>query len=523
MKRLSMGIVIGLLLVSLLLGCRGTGPVVEEVSATPTPTDTPVPTSTPTPTPEPITEARLSSGEFDGYFDDAVFIGDSLTKGFSTYIGRLRSEGENALGEAAFMGTSAMSVKNACRDINNLEITFTYRGRAVSVTEGINAMGAKKAFILLGLNDVAFRLWTDVEGYFSQLIEAIQAKCPDTEIVIQGLFPVNTRYCRERGVKIDHWNTFNEEVLRRVCEAHQVELYDFSQMLMDEAGYLSAQYSDGGLYHLSVAGDQVWHRAMRLYAAKKMYPAAELQLGATITATGTPSPDSTPAAVDALPPGVSPTPSPEPTPYEDRLMVALTFDDGPRDPGTTVILDLMERYGVKGTFFVLGTSITEETAPILRRMADLGCEIGIHGLDHATMSNLSYEGQGRRIAEMKRILAEHIEGFTAKLLRPPGGASSNVVKRVAKESGLSIILWSVDTMDWESENVFEIMKICRQKIKNGSIVLFHDKLITTGRAVEELIPWLLEQGYELVTVSELLESRGVPLEPGETYWSKSFE
>ena len=247
---------------------------------TPAPETTPVQEQTPEPVPaftqEPITEERISSGIYDSYFDDAVFIGDSLTKGFYSYVRRLRSNGGIALGKAGFMGTAAMSVKNACRDLNTLSITFTYRGKDVSITEGIKAMKAQKAFILLGLNDISCRKWEDVEGYFSTLIEALQKKCPETQIIIQGVFPVPVKFCRERGIRIAEWNTFNDR-LRRICESFGVEFYDFSQMFMDSEGYMRTVYSDGG-FHLSPAGDEIWLHALRVYAAQKLFPDAELLL-----------------------------------------------------------------------------------------------------------------------------------------------------------------------------------------------------------------------------------------------------
>ena len=298
-------------------GLTGTPTPTFTPTPTPAPTPSPVPTSTPVPTvtpvPEPITEERLSSGEFDSYFDDSVIIGDSLTKGFSGYIRKQRSLGVNALGRAKFMGTASMSVKNACRDLNTLKIHFTYQGKAVSITQGINAMGAKKAFILLGLNDIAYRRWSDVEDNFTTLIETVQAKCPDTEIILQGVLPVPYKFCRQRGVRIERWNSFNQ-ILRRICDAHQVEFYEFSAMFMDEQGYIRLKYSNGG-FHLSEAGSAVWHRALRIYAAQKMCPGAELRLDPTPTPTptATPDPTATPAPTAAPTPAPTVAPTPEPS------------------------------------------------------------------------------------------------------------------------------------------------------------------------------------------------------------------
>ena len=241
---------------------------------TPTVAPTPEPTPTPAPTPEPITEERLSSGEFDSYFDDAVFIGDSLTEAFSNYVRNNRKTIPDFFGQARFMGTVAMSVKNASADQNNLNISFTYRGKKVSISEGIQAMGAKKAFILLGLNDIASRKWEDVEQYFITLIEVLQEKCPETEIVIQGVFPVPDKFCRERGIRIERWNSFNE-ILKDICEEKGVEMYEFSQLFMDRQGYMKPAYANGE-FHLSAKGNEVWLRAMRLYAAQKLCPEAAL-------------------------------------------------------------------------------------------------------------------------------------------------------------------------------------------------------------------------------------------------------
>lgn len=288
---------------------------------TPTPTATPTPTPipTPTPTPEPITEERLASGEFDSYFDDAIIIGDSLTKGFSYYVHKLHTVGTNALGEAKFMGTAAMSVKNACTDQKNSEFTFTYRGLPVTITEGINAMEARKAFILLGLNDISCRRWEDVEGYFSTLIEVLQKKCPDIQIIIQGIFPVTYNFCRERGIRIDQWNSFNER-LGRICEAHHVEFYDFGFLFMDSYGYMKEGYSDGG-FHLSDAGDAIWLHALRFYAAQKMYPGAKLPSTLKNARLMTPNPTSepTPTPMPTLAPTDVPTPETSPVEREETV------------------------------------------------------------------------------------------------------------------------------------------------------------------------------------------------------------
>ena len=252
----------------------------EEPTPTPSPTTTPSPTPTPTPepTPEPITEERLQSCEFDFFFDDAVFVGDSVTRTFNNYANARRKTEEGFLGEARFMGAVAMSVMNASSNrAYPGGITFTVRGKPVSVTEGLNLLEAKKAFILLGGNDIGFRSWDAVEGYYARLIDLIHEQCPDTEVILQGVFPVTRDYCRTERVRIERWNSFNE-ILARVCDEHGATFLNFSDQLKDEDGYLPDAFSSDRRDHLSEKGEEIWVRALRLFAAQRLYPDAAVIL-----------------------------------------------------------------------------------------------------------------------------------------------------------------------------------------------------------------------------------------------------
>ena len=201
-------------------------------------------------------------------------------------------------------------------------------------------------------------------------------------------------------------------------------------------------------------------------------------------------------------------------------MVALTFDDGPTEY-TPQVLDLLERYGAKGTFFVIGRSLSEETKPILQRMADLGCDIGMHDLTHTDLTKLSYAGNVKRIQQMRTLIAAQIDGgYETHLLRPPFGSLNKTVRRALRSVDAASIRWSVDTLDWSNKNPKTILKIVKAEVKDGAILLFHDRLPTTVTALNEVIPWLQEQGYELVTVTELIESSGQSIRYGEDYQHK---
>lgn len=241
------------------------------------------------------------------------------------------------------------------------------------------------------------------------------------------------------------------------------------------------------------------------------------------TAVPTPEPTAEPTPEPTAEPTATPEPTPEPTatpePTKDpaRLMVALTFDDGPHPKKTAPLLDLLEQYHIRATFFVLGTSINGETSPLLQRMVDMGCEIGIHGLTHGKIDNLIPSSLRSKLQKMSQIISDEIEGgYTPKLMRPPGGHFSQSTKTVTAELGLPIIMWSVDTEDWRNPKD-KVLRILRNQTKNGSIILCHDKGNSTQAALEIFIPELLEQGYEFVTVSELLARHGTPAEPGAVY------
>ena len=245
----------------------------------PRPTDTPVPT--PEPTPEPtrspliISAARLGSTEFDSYFDDAVFVGDSITKAFGNYVQGLRKRDEGLLGTAQFLGTISMSASTASRNQVSGDVNFRYRGRSIALTDALTAMEAKKAFIMLGVNDIGGRQWEKVEESFARLIDTIHEKCPQVEVILFGVLPVSRTYCRDHKLDITRWNSFNP-ILEGICRDHGAIYVSFADQVMTEDGYLATALSDGQ-FHLNPAGEDLWIAFLRRYAAQRLYPDAVLE------------------------------------------------------------------------------------------------------------------------------------------------------------------------------------------------------------------------------------------------------
>ena len=186
--------------------------------------------------------------------------------------------------------------------------------------------------------------------------------------------------------------------------------------------------------------------------------------------------------------------------------IALTFDDGPHPRYTAQILDILAEFGVCATFFAVGTNAEAYPELILREIEE-GHEVGNHTYHHNHVAKLSGEALCKDILSCTEAL-EKITGRHIRLFRPPEGVCSEALKEICEERDMTIVLWSVDTRDWAHTPIRDICENIRSNVKNGSIILMHDfigKNSPTPEALRCIIPMLQEMGYELVTVSQLLE------------------
>lgn len=184
---------------------------------------------------------------------------------------------------------------------------------------------------------------------------------------------------------------------------------------------------------------------------------------------------------------------------EDSKVVALTFDDGP-SKYTDKYLDVLKKNDAVGTFFVIGNNV-KAYDKILIKMLKNGNEIGNHSYSHKWLNRLSQEEFEDEINKTQDIIKK-TTGFTPLIFRPTYGGYSDKLK---KYTGLTFILWDVDSLDWKVKSKDKIVKNVIQNVKNSSIVLMHDNHIYSLSALDEIIKYLKEQGYEFVTISELLE------------------
>ncbi len=197
-----------------------------------------------------------------------------------------------------------------------------------------------------------------------------------------------------------------------------------------------------------------------------------------------------------------------------KPMVALTFDDGPGQY-TNSILDALEANQAHATFFVVGQNINEETGAVMRRAVDLGCEIGSHTQDHADLVKADADTFQQQIQQADENIFNAI-GRYPYFLRPPYGDFNDDVRR---HVGKPLAFWSVDTKDWKTRNTACTVSAALDNIEDGDVVLMHDIYSETAAAAAQIVPSLVQQGYQLVTLSELTYYRGVEMENGMIVFS----
>lgn len=198
---------------------------------------------------------------------------------------------------------------------------------------------------------------------------------------------------------------------------------------------------------------------------------------------------------------------------EEPRYVALTFDDGPSGRFTRRLLTGLEERDAKATFLLCGYRL-EIYPELARRMVDDGHEIGLHGYSHKDMAKLS---RRELTKEIKDTLALLPDGCKTVFLRPPGGSESGAVTEIAKNMGLSILLWSVDPRDWAVHDAAVVETAVISQVRSGDVILLHDLSDSSVDAALSIVDKLQEEGFRFVTVSELAQLRGISPQPGETY------
>ncbi|MBR5228546.1 MAG: polysaccharide deacetylase family protein [Firmicutes bacterium] len=193
-------------------------------------------------------------------------------------------------------------------------------------------------------------------------------------------------------------------------------------------------------------------------------------------------------------------------------MVALTFDDGPYSPVTDRIVNKLQEYNARATFFVVGNRVSSFSDSVAKAVA-AGNEIANHTWNHTSLTTLSGAQVHKQMNDADYAISL-VTGKPASLMRPVGGAHNATVDASV---GKPLIMWSLDTLDWKNRNATAVANAVLNNVKDGDIILMHDLYKSTADACDIIIPALAARGYQMVTVSELAAARGVTLHNGSTY------
>lgn len=194
--------------------------------------------------------------------------------------------------------------------------------------------------------------------------------------------------------------------------------------------------------------------------------------------------------------------------------IAITFDDGPNATTTMEILDVLEKYQVRASFFLIGTNINDESAKSVKRAYDLGCDIENHSKTHSYMDKMTADEIKDEVAYVNDKVKE-ITGTTPKFFRPPYIAVNNTMYDNIDMTFIS----GYGCNDWEDRVTAEYRaKYLEKKAADGVIFLLHDAEgnLKTVEALDKAIPILLEKGFQFATISELFELKGVEISGTDT-------
>ncbi len=199
----------------------------------------------------------------------------------------------------------------------------------------------------------------------------------------------------------------------------------------------------------------------------------------------------------------------------ESRQLALTFDDGPNDPWTARLLEVLERRQVRATFFMIGRFVRQKPA-LARQVAEAGHVIGNHTFTHPNLAFASGAAVERELSECERALADAV-GDHSRLFRPPFGGRTPVALRQVRRHGLKTIMWRVSGFDWSAKSAAQIEHKIWPRLRGGDVILLHDgghrqmgaDRSCTVQAVDEVIVRAQEQGFSFVTVPEMM-----PLQAG---------
>jgi len=186
----------------------------------------------------------------------------------------------------------------------------------------------------------------------------------------------------------------------------------------------------------------------------------------------------------------------------NKKRIALTFDDGPHPKVTEQILNILDKYHAKATFFMLGSRV-QYYPDIASDVLERGHEIGNHSWNHPVLTKFTQEQVMKEYNTTDTEIKKAIN-HGATVFRPPYGATNDTINA---EIPIPVVLWTIDTLDWKHRNAQQLLPHVKNSLHNNAIVLMHDIHQSTADGLEAVLAYLQVQGYEFVTVSEILPYR----------------
>lgn len=194
-------------------------------------------------------------------------------------------------------------------------------------------------------------------------------------------------------------------------------------------------------------------------------------------------------------------------------LLALTYDDGPNDPWTPRLLEVLERHSVKATFFLVGKFV-EQKPEIARSIAAAGHSLGLHTWDHP---NLIFKSRAevRSQLERTRKVIYNSTGVETRLMRPPFGARRPATLRTIRALGLEPVMWNVTCYDWKPTTAEKVVAHVKRQLHGGDVILMHDGgHVRMGadrshsvEATDRVIPQYVSEGYRFVTIPEMMAGK----------------
>lgn len=197
-----------------------------------------------------------------------------------------------------------------------------------------------------------------------------------------------------------------------------------------------------------------------------------------------------------------------------KKRIALSFDDGPRAETTPKVLEILKKYNVHATFYMMGSHVVNNEE-LVKQIAEEGNELGNHSYSHPLLTKKSAAEIYQEVHDTSEAIAKATGGLKPMSLRPPYGGFN---KTVADQAGIAIVNWSIDSYDWKYKDAAKTIERVKETAHNGGILLMHDIHEESVEALPAIIEYLQSEGYELVTVSQLMANQ--PLKPNYVYFDR---